>query len=298
MPTAGRPKALDGENQKTVCSLLAAGASLRQAARYVDCDPQSIRREAERNDEFRRQLAKAKSEANIEPLETLRHAAKNDWRAALSWMERIDPDRFARRDASVITKREANQFVADLIESIDQAISKPRERNNLFKLLAPAMPAAMRRCWDGKATRRALERATQVFDNRKQERQRRKCMEKSQRDLRRRNLWHEIGKWLPTELKQKFAQNEDLFDPEEVFTEVPGPGPLVRDAARTYKPGSNGAMQYDPEIHGDDSTCRSSPRWPTNIRSSRVPPSSDDAPNNASLTPNNASPPRRNSDAT
>ena len=257
MSASGRPRALDDQKLKTVCSLVAAGVSLRQAAHFVDCDPQSIRREAARNDDFRAQLAKAKSEANIHPLQTLHQAAKANWRAALSWMERIDPDRFARPDAAIVTKREANQLVADLIDAIERAISSPQERKNLFDLLTPAMPAAMRRRWNGPAMRRALERATQVFDNREAERERKELTEKSQRDRRRRNLWHEIAQWLPAELYHKFAHNEDLFDPEEVFAQPPGPGPLVSDAHKTYKPGTIGAQTYNPEIHDRPTTASS-----------------------------------------
>jgi hypothetical protein len=248
MSDRGQPRALDPPKQKTICSLVAAGASLRQAARFIDCDPKTIRREAGRNDDFRRELAKARSEATLHPLETLYQAAKTNWRASVTWMERIDPDRFARPDASVVTKREANQFVADLLEAIERAISSPQERKTFVELLAPAMPTAMRRRWNGRAMRRAVEQAAQDFDNRKAEQDRRESREKSKRDCRRRNLWHEIGQWLPMELLKKFAQNEDLFDPEEVFTQRPGPGPLVKDAWTTYKPGSTGAQKYDPEF--------------------------------------------------
>jgi hypothetical protein len=243
MSDRGQPRALDDEKQKTVCLLVAAGASLRQAAHFVDCDPKTIRREARRNDDFRCQLAKAKSEANIHPLQTLQRAAKTNWRAALAWMERLDPDRFARPDARLITQCEANQFALDLVEAIERAVSSAKERNTLFDLLTPAMPTPMRRRWNSRAMRRAVQRTTQIIENRKAERESRKCWEKAQRDLRRRDLWQEIGQWLPTELYQKLAQNEDLFDPEEVFAQTPGPGPLVSDAQRTYKPGSIGAQK-------------------------------------------------------
>src|SRR5262245_9602092 len=83
MSAVGRPRALDEDKQTTVCSLVAAGVSIREAADFLDCDPRSIRREAERNENFRRQLAQAKSDARIHPLETLRRAAKSNWRAAL-----------------------------------------------------------------------------------------------------------------------------------------------------------------------------------------------------------------------
>src|SRR5262245_9687846 len=96
MATVGRPRALGDDQQDTVCSLVAAGVSVRQAADFLDCDPRSIRREAQRNEDFRRRLAKAKTEARVHPLETLQRAAQTNWRAALNWMERFDPDRFAR----------------------------------------------------------------------------------------------------------------------------------------------------------------------------------------------------------
>jgi len=130
-----------------------------------------------------------------------------------------------------------------LIESIERAVSSPQERKTFVELLTPAMPTAMRRRWNGRAMRRAVEQATHDFDNRKAEQEGRECLEKSERDFRRRNLWHEISPWLPMELLEKLAQNEDLFDPEEVFAQPPGPGPLVKDARTTYKPGSVGAQK-------------------------------------------------------
>jgi IS30 family transposase len=244
----GQPKALDDKNQKTVCALVAAGATLSQVAQFVGCDPKTIRREARRNDDFRCQLAKAKSDANIHPLQTLQSAAKTNWRAALRYMERLEPGRFSQPNAKIITQCEANKFAAVLIESIERAISSADERTTLFDLLTPAMPAPMRRRWNGHSMRRATERATQDYENMKEERARRECMEKSKRNLRRRNLWHEVGQWLPQELLDKFAQNEDLFDPEEVFAQPPGPGPLVSDAQYTYKVGSVGAQKYGSAI--------------------------------------------------
>ena len=201
MSNPGRPKTLDDEKQKSVCSLLAAGASLRQAAHFVDCDPQSIRREAERNDDFRRLLAKAKSEANIEPLKTLRHAAKNDWRAALHWMERLDPDRFARPNATVVTQREANQFVADLVESIEEAVSNAGERDALFKLLSAAMPAAMRRRWDGRYVRRNIEREKRIYERRMWQEDQRKCLENEKLEALRIKIFREVARYLPDELR-------------------------------------------------------------------------------------------------
>ncbi len=209
----GRPRALNDDKQATVCSLIAEGASLRQAARFVDCDPNSIRREARRNDEFRRRLAKARSQASIYPLQTLRLATRTNWRAALHWLERIDPQHFARPDASIVTKREANQFVADLVESIERAVSDSRERTSLFELLSAAMPAAMRRRWDSHGSRRNLRQAMREFEKKKNEAVAQRCE-------RRREFTARIGSYLPVELLRELGDYDDVLDPDIIRADL------------------------------------------------------------------------------
>lgn len=210
---SGRPRALNEDKRATVCSLIAEGASLRQAARLVDCDPNSIRREARRNDEFRRRLAQARSQASIFPLQALRQAARTNWRAALHWMERIDPQRFARPDSSIVTKREANQFVADLVESIERAVSDSRERTSLFELLSAAMPAAMRRRWDGHGSRRNLRQAMREFEKKKNEAVTQRCE-------RRREFTARIGSYLPLELLRELGDYDDVLDPDIIRADL------------------------------------------------------------------------------
>jgi hypothetical protein len=278
----GRPKALDEDKKATVCSLIAAGVGLRQAGRFVDCDPNSIRREARRNRDFRRQLAKARSEASIHPLQTLRQAAKTNWRAALCWMERLDPQRFARPDASVVTKRESNQFVADLVESIERAISDPRERSNLFELLSAAMPAAMRRRWDGHGSRRNLKQAMRDFDKKRNE-------EVAQRAKRRREFTSRIASYLPWQLIRELGDYHDVLDPD-----------VIR-ADRTHAAARRNRAPEEPQ--NDDAPANDSPlkdgslddgatnSGPAEDGSTNVGPT-----NNASPGENFVTPPRRNSD--
>jgi hypothetical protein len=253
MSTAGRPKVLDEGKQSTVCSLVAAGVSLRQAADFVDCDRRSIRRAAERNDEFRRKLAKAKSQANIHPLETLQRAARTDWRAALHWMERLDPKRFARPSAAGITQREANQFVADLIETIEKAVTSPRQRAGLYELLSAIMPAAMRRRWDGQRVRRNIEQAKRDFEETRNAEDQKWLAGIGERAKRRHDLLVEIGKYLPLDLYYKLGKNTDLLDPEEVFPQRPEASahPTGAPAEPQQEAGANGSpTNIDPTTSG------------------------------------------------
>jgi hypothetical protein len=216
-----RPKALDDDKRSTICTLVANGVSLRQAAHYVGCAPKSIRREITRNGQFRANLAKARSEARMHPLETLRQAARTNWRAALAWMERLEPGRFSNPTESIVTKREANRFVDELIDSIDEAVQSPRQRRDLLDLLGAAMPPAMRRRWEGDATDRAIDQMKAAVA----ERNRLKAVKihhlEAERDRQRRALHAEMAEFLPQEMRSKLWKNRHLLNPEDVFAQPP-----------------------------------------------------------------------------
>jgi hypothetical protein len=167
MSQVGRPRKFDQTKRAEVCALLAAGVSVREAARFVGCDRGTIRNEARRNDQFRHQLQRARSQAQVHPLRTMQQAAATNWRAAAWWLERLAPDTFAEPAASVVGRREANKFAADLIAIIERVVADPLEREQLYDLLTAAMPAAMRRVWDHRQSGRKLARAIDYFQDRR-----------------------------------------------------------------------------------------------------------------------------------
>jgi hypothetical protein len=120
-------------------------------------------------------------------------------------MERLDPQRFAKHNPKTITQREANQFAADLAESIERAVSDPNERKDLFELLSAAMPPAMRRRWDGKERRRVLADVIHDLDVARRAAQ-------AQKAKRRRDLLAQIVSYLPWELISVVAENADLLN--------------------------------------------------------------------------------------
>jgi hypothetical protein len=164
MPGPGQPKKLDHTKRAEVCALVAAGVNVREAARFVGCDRKTIHNEARRNHEFHRQLQQARSQAQVHPLRTMHEAAATNWRAAAWWLERLAPEAFAQPAAAVLGQREANKFAADLIEIIERVVSNPLERERLYELVTATLPAAMRRTWDHRQSRRKLERAMVYFD--------------------------------------------------------------------------------------------------------------------------------------
>jgi hypothetical protein len=208
MAATGRPKALNHHKRAIVCSLLAEGASLRQAARCVECDPNSIRRAAKRNDEFRRQLEKAKSEAKVHPLHTLHQAAKTDWRAALKLMERLEPERFGPRSAMTATKRDVNMFVGCVVDAIDKIVSNAWEREHLFEVVYAAMSASVRQCWEGHKPRENVQQLIRDYEQ----------MSKSavnERHWQGVRLYQEVARYLPPDLKTSLDSNKHLIPFQE-----------------------------------------------------------------------------------
>src|ERR1700759_4664763 len=70
----GRPRVLDDVKRREICALVAGGCGLREAARYVRCGINTIRREAERNPEFDEQLRRSQTYAQLCPLRAMQLA--------------------------------------------------------------------------------------------------------------------------------------------------------------------------------------------------------------------------------
>jgi len=84
--------------------------------------------------------------------------------------------------------------------------------------------------------------------------------EKSERDLRRRKLLHQISDYLTPELYEALAKNEDLLDPQEFFARKygwwtntdPKKDGSNLPAALKFKPDMHGSGKYGPELYHDD----------------------------------------------
>jgi IS30 family transposase len=87
MARTGRPKALDDEKRGQVRLLVSMGCKLKHAARYVGCSACTLRREVQRNAEFRQELAAARHGFEASMLHTITQAAATQPSAA-AWLRR------------------------------------------------------------------------------------------------------------------------------------------------------------------------------------------------------------------
>ena len=112
----GRKPLLDEVKRGEICEILAIGGTRTLAARYVGCSLDTIARTAERDRAFAKQLRKASVECEIRCLRSLQNAAQDptQWRAAAWTLERLYPERYARRVHGAVTHEQLRQVIGRL----------------------------------------------------------------------------------------------------------------------------------------------------------------------------------------
>jgi hypothetical protein len=127
----GRPRVLNDRKRAVICDLIAMGSGLRQAAEYVGCSVNTVRREAERDPNFREEIRCSLANAELNPLRAMQRAIRTHWRAAAWFLERAFPDRFARPEAGAFAARELRQLLNEVMKVIHTEISSTDERKRI-----------------------------------------------------------------------------------------------------------------------------------------------------------------------
>ena len=160
----GRPRVLDEVKRREICALVAGGCSLREAAKYVGCGINTIRRELERNAEFSAGIRHSQTDAQLSPLRAMQQAVGKHWRAAAWFLERAYPERFARRDPTTLNARQARHLLNEVIDIIRREIHDPYMQTSLVKRLRPAFEDSIRAACDSRRTSRELRQALESLD--------------------------------------------------------------------------------------------------------------------------------------
>lgn len=128
-----RPRALDEAKIREVCALVSVGCTIDVAAHYVGCTPVTIRREAQRNKTFKKQLRSAHINSRVLPLQALRQAAHTHWRAAAWFLERVHPNEFGRRVPDSISEPDLNDWLAKWFKILAEEVTDDEVRNALME---------------------------------------------------------------------------------------------------------------------------------------------------------------------
>ncbi len=134
MAKRGRRPVLDDGKKREIVAILTVGCSRQTAAQYVGCAVSTISRTAQRDPNFAEQLRHAEHQHEITYLKNIQQAAKKPqyWRAAAWVLERIFPNRYARRGPDVIT---VEQFTVTLTQLVDMIVEEvpARYRKQIIK---------------------------------------------------------------------------------------------------------------------------------------------------------------------
>jgi transposase len=162
----GRPRALDDAKRQEITALVAGGCTLREAAKHVGCGINTIRRELERNPLFSENFRRSQKHAQLSPLRTMQRAARKHWRAAAWLLERIYPERFARRDAATLYARQASRLRNELILLVRRDVAEPYLQARLVKHVKAVFDSSIRDARESQRTSGELRHAIESFDRR------------------------------------------------------------------------------------------------------------------------------------
>ncbi len=147
MAQIGRPRALDEFKRREICALVTAGCGIGTAARYVGCNPVTIRREALRNPDFHERLRRAELAAELEPLQAMKRAASTHWRAAAWLLERTHPNRFGRRSADTVSPDQIESLMVQLGEAIAEEMPDDDTAERIARRVTTMVHNTLRESW-------------------------------------------------------------------------------------------------------------------------------------------------------
>jgi hypothetical protein len=164
MAASGRPRSLDDAKRREIAALLTAGYPIHAAAEYVGCSPRTIKREIRRNSEFAERVRRAETAGQLEPLSTVRNAAKSDWRAAAWYLERTNPDRFAKRNPVLLKPDEVLEQLDSIAEQMLHEVKDEPTRDRILRRMLAAAGMIRKavddhRQFDGSARPASVNRA-------------------------------------------------------------------------------------------------------------------------------------------
>jgi hypothetical protein len=130
------PTELTAEQQAKICGVLGVGCDWHTAANYAGCSLAEIRRAMRRDPMFAADVRRTEAGVELSTMRAVQKAIEDpkNWRAAVWWLERHAPERFAR-NAGVVTARQLKSFIAILADVINGGDQGPQERSQIIDRL-------------------------------------------------------------------------------------------------------------------------------------------------------------------
>ncbi len=132
---------LTEEKRNAIVAILSVGCPRYVAARYVGCSPTTIARTAARDPQFAARLRQAQASVELAFLRRIGKAADKEqyWRAAAWALERMFPQRYARRDPRDTFDARQVQAALEVLAELLCEFLPPAARRELNRRLARAV---------------------------------------------------------------------------------------------------------------------------------------------------------------
>lgn len=132
---------LTEEKRNAIVAILSVGCPRYVAARYVGCSPATIARTAARDPQFAARLRQAQASVELAFLRRIGKAADKEqyWRAAAWALERMFPQRYARRDPRDTFDARQVQAALEVLAELLCEFLPPASRRELHRRLARAV---------------------------------------------------------------------------------------------------------------------------------------------------------------
>lgn len=132
-----QPTRLNAEQQGQVLGILSVGCDRETAAGFVGCTPADIAFAMQSQPAFGAAVRRTEAAAELTCMRTVHEAAKDvkGWRAAVWWLERRSPERFASRGAGSVTTRQLRVFLTIIGDLLNEEIHDPDDRQRVLARL-------------------------------------------------------------------------------------------------------------------------------------------------------------------
>lgn len=129
---------LTDEQKREAVLIASVGCDRETAAKYVGCTLDQLTDTSQRDNEFAEQLRRAEAGCELAHMRSIQQAAKDErhWRASVWWLERRLPERYARRDADAVSRRDLVRFLGAVATGVASAVKDESDRQRVLVTLS------------------------------------------------------------------------------------------------------------------------------------------------------------------